>query len=166
MEKLVNDFAYGLFFWQAIILLVLILLLRKFAWRPVLNSLDQREKGIKDALESAESAKLEMQNLKSTNERLMKEAREERDAMIKEARQIKEKMITEASTEATEKANSILVNAQETIKSEKHAALAEIKAQVANLSIEIAEKVVKRELDNKEDQMRLVDNMLDDVKLN
>jgi len=166
MEKLVNDFAYGLFFWQALILLVLILLLRKFAWRPVLNSLDQREKGIKDALESAESAKLEMQNLKSTNERLMKEAREERDAMIKEARQIKEKMISEASTEATEKANSILVNAQESIKSEKHAALSEIKAQVANLSIEIAEKVVKRELDNKEDQMRLVDNMLDDVKLN
>lgn len=166
MEKLVNDFAYGLFFWQALILIVLILLLRKYAWRPVLNSLDKREQGIKDALDSAEKARLEMKNLQANNEKMKKEAREERDELLKEARQIKEKMIADASGEAEEKANAMIVKAQESIRTEKQAALSEIKAQVANLSIEIAEKVVKKELDNKEDQMRLVDNMLDDVKLN
>ena len=91
MEKLVNDFAYGLFFWQALILIVLILLLRKYAWRPVLNSLDKREQGIKDALDSAEKARLEMKNLQANNEKMKKEAREERDELLKEARQIKEK---------------------------------------------------------------------------
>ncbi|MAN27022.1 MULTISPECIES: F0F1 ATP synthase subunit B [Mesonia] len=166
MEKLVNDFAYGLFFWQALILIVLILLLRKYAWRPVLNSLDKREQGIKDALDSAEKARLEMKNLQANNEKMKKEAREERDELLKEARQIKEKMIADASGEAEEKANAMILKAQESIRTEKQAALSEIKAQVASLSIEIAEKVVKKELDNKEDQMRLVDNMLDDVKLN
>ena len=166
MEKLVNDFAYGLFFWQALILIVLILLLRKYAWRPVLNSLDKREQGIKDALDSAEKARLEMKNLQANNEKMKKEAREERDELLKEARQIKEKMIADASGEAEEKANAMILKAQESIRTEKQADLSEIKAQVASLSIEIAEKVVKKELDNKEDQMRLVDNMLDDVKLN
>ncbi len=166
MEKLVNDFAYGLFFWQALILIVLILLLRKYAWRPVLKSLDKREQGIKDALDSAEKARLEMKNLQANNEKMKKEAREERDELLKEARQIKEKMIADASGEAEEKANAMIVKAQESIRTEKQAALSEIKAQVASLSIEIAEKVVKKELDNKEDQMKLVDNMLDDVKLN
>ena len=166
MEKLVNDFAYGLFFWQALILIVLILLLRKYAWRPVLNSLDKREQGIKDALDSAEKARLEMKNLQANNEKMKKEAREERDELLKEALQIKEKMIADASGEAEEKANAMILKAQESIRTEKQAALSEIKAQVASLSIEIAEKVVKKELDNKEDQMRLVDNMLDDVKLN
>ena len=91
MEKLVNDFSFGLFFWQVAILVVLILLLKKFAWGPILNSLNSREEGIKDALESAEKARMEMQNLKSDNEKLLQEARAERDAILKEAREMKEK---------------------------------------------------------------------------
>ena len=166
MDQLLNDFSPGLFVMQAVILIILILLMKKFAWKPILSSLDEREQGIQGALEAAEKARLEMKNLQASNEKLIKKAREERDEMLKEARTIKEKMISEASTEAEEKASKILANAQETIIAEKQAALAEIKAQVASLSIEIAEKVVKKELDSKEDQMKLVDSMLDDVKLN
>ncbi|HIB36307.1 F0F1 ATP synthase subunit B [Mesonia sp.] len=156
----------GLIVWQTVVFVILVLLLAKFAWRPILGLIKERESSINDALDSAEKARLEMKNLQASNEKLIKKAREERDEMLKEARTIKEKMISEASTEAEEKASKILANAQETIIAEKQAALAEIKAQVASLSIEIAEKVVKKELDNKEDQMKLVDSMLDDVKLN
>ncbi|SHI66114.1 ATP synthase F0 subcomplex B subunit [Mesonia phycicola] len=156
----------GLIVWQTVVFVILVLLLAKFAWRPILNLIEERETSINEALESAENAKIEMKNLKSTNERLIKEAREERDAMLKEAREIKDKMIADASVDAEQKADSIISKAQEAIAAEKQAALSEIKAQVANLSIEIAEKVVKRELANKEDQMSLVDSMLDEVKLN
>tara|TARA_B100001146_G_scaffold38498_1_gene32211 strand:+ start:790 stop:1284 length:495 start_codon:yes stop_codon:yes gene_type:complete len=156
----------GLIVWQTVVFVILVLLLAKFAWRPILGLIKERESSINDALDSAEKARLEMKNLQASNEKLIKKAREERDEMLKEARTIKEKMISEASTEAEEKASKILANAQETIIAEKQAALAEIKAQVASLSIEIAEKVVKKELDSKEDQMKLVDSMLDDVKLN
>lgn len=156
----------GLIVWQTVVFVILVFLLAKFAWRPILGLIKERESSINDALDSAEKARLEMKNLQASNEKLIKKAREERDEMLKEARTIKEKMISEASTEAEEKASKILANAQETIIAEKQAALAEIKAQVANLSIEIAEKVVKKELDSKEDQMKLVDSMLDDVKLN
>ena len=156
----------GLIVWQTVVFVILVFLLAKFAWRPILGLIKERESSINDALDSAEKARLEMKNLQASNEKLIKKAREERDEMLKEARTIKEKMISEASTEAEEKASKILANAQETIIAEKQAALAEIKAQVASLSIEIAEKVVKKELDSKEDQMKLVDSMLDDVKLN
>ncbi len=156
----------GLFVWQTVVLLILLFVLAKFAWRPILGSIRKREESINEALDSAKKARLEMENLQADNEKLLQEAREERDAILKEARQIKEKMISDASEEADNKANAIIEKAQESIRTEKKAALAEIKAQVANLSIEIAEKVVKKELDNKQKQMELVDNMLNDVKLN
>ncbi|MBW2960192.1 F0F1 ATP synthase subunit B [Mesonia aestuariivivens] len=156
----------GLIVWQTVVFVILVFLLAKFAWRPILGLIKDRESSINEALDSAEKARLEMKNLQASNDKLLKKAREERDAMLKEAREIKGKMIAEASTEAEQKANKILMNAQEAIVAEKHSALAQIKAQVASLSIEIAEKVVKKELDNKEDQMKLVDSMLDDVKLN
>lgn len=156
----------GLIVWQTVVFVILLLVLAKFAWKPILNIVQEREDSINESLESAEKARLEMENLKANNEKLLKEAREERDAMIKEARQIKEGMIADAATEAEEKANAMIARAQESIKAEKQSAMAEIKAQVANLSIEIAEKVVQKELDNKEDQMKLVDGMLDNVKLN
>ena len=157
---------FGLFFWQTIVFLVLLFLMAKFAWKPILNSVKDREDSINDALASAENARLEMKNLKANNEKLLKEAREERDIMIKEARQIKEKMIADASGEAEIKAKSMIASAQEAIKMEKQAALNEIKTQVASLSIEIAEKVVSKELTSKEDHKKLVDSMLDDVNLN
>ncbi|KJD36786.1 ATP F0F1 synthase subunit B [Tamlana sedimentorum] len=166
MDQLLNDFSPGLFFMQAIILIILILLMRKFAWKPILNSLQDREDGIKNALESAENAKLEMQNLQADNDRLLKEARAERETMLKEARELKDKMIEDAKTEAQEQANKMIAQAQASIESEKNAAMAELKSQVAGISLEIAEKVVRTELSNKDKQLQLVETMLDEKSLN
>lgn len=166
MEKLVNDFSFGLFFWQILILVVLIVLLKKFAWKPILDALNLREEGIQGALDSAENARKEMQNLKADNEKLLQEARLERDAMLKDAREIKEKVIAEASAEAQAKADKIVAQAQVTIQNEKNAAMADIKNQVATLSIEIAEKVVREQLSSKDKQQKLVESMLEDVTLN
>ncbi|MBK5192832.1 MAG: F0F1 ATP synthase subunit B [Flavobacteriaceae bacterium] len=165
MDKLINDFSFGLFFWQLAILIVLIFLLKKFAWKPILDSLNTREEGIKDALDSAEKARKEMQNLNADNEKLLQEARLQRDSMLKEARELKERIVTEASSEAQEKADKIVAQAQITIQNEKNAALADLKNQVAELSIEIAEKVIRKELSSSEQQYRLVEEMLEDVTL-
>lgn len=166
MEKLINDFSFGLFFWQAIILLVLILLMVKFAWKPIMESITAREEGIRDAIASAETAKKEMMNLKADNQRLLDEARAERDTMLKEAREIKEKMIADAKSEAEVQGAKMIAQAKATIESEKNAAMAELKTQVSGLSLEIAEKLLKGELSNKESQTTLVEKMLDEVKLN
>ena len=165
MDKLINDFSFGLFFWQLAILIVLIFLLKKFAWKPILDSLNSREEGIKNALDSAEKARKEMQNLNADNEKLLQEARLQRDSLLKEARELKEKIVTEASSEAQEKADKIVAQAQVTIQTEKNAALADIKNQVAELSIQIAEKVIRKELSSSEQQYRLVEEMLEDVTL-
>ena len=166
MEKLINDFSYGLFFWQAIILVILIVLLAKFAWKPILTALAAREEGISNALLAAENAKKDMQNLKSDNEKLLAEARAERDAMIKEAREIKEKMIADAKSEAQAQGEKMIESAKASIESEKNAAMAELKNQVSSLSLEIAETLLKGELSNKEAQTKLVEKMLGDAKLN
>ncbi|MDX1461500.1 MAG: F0F1 ATP synthase subunit B [Marinirhabdus sp.] len=166
MEKLINDFSFGLFIWQIILFLLLLFLLRKFAWKPILKAVEDRETGIKDALDSAEKAKLEMANLQADNEKLLQEARAERDAMLKEAREMKAKMIADAKDQAQAEANKTIANAQVAIEGEKKAAIAELKETVATLSVEIAEKVVKSELSNKGKQLELVDTMLKDAKLN
>lgn len=166
MDKLINDFSYGLFFWQAIILVILIVLLAKFAWKPILAALAAREEGISNALLAAENAKKEMQNLKSDNEKLLAEARAERDLMIKEAREIKEKMIADAKSEAQAQGEKMIESAKASIESEKNAAMAELKNQVSSLSLEIAETLLKGELSNKEAQTKLVEKMLGDAKLN
>lgn len=166
MDKLINDFSYGLFFWQAIILVILIVLLAKFAWKPILAALAAREEGISNALLAAENAKKEMQNLKADNEKLLAEARAERDAMIKEAREIKEKMIADAKSEAQAQGEKMIESAKASIESEKNAAMAELKNQVSSLSLEIAETLLKEELSNKEAQTKLVEKMLGDAKLN
>ena len=156
---------FGLVFWTMITFLILLLILRKFAWKPILDSVSQREEGIKDALASAEEAKKEMQNLQANNEKLLKEARAERDAMMKEAREIKDKMIADAKEEAKDVAAKLIQNAQASIEQEKQAALSELKHQVAELSIGIAETVVKKELSAKKDQLKLVEDLLSDVTL-
>ena len=166
MDKLINDFSYGLFFWQAIILVILIVLLAKFAWKPILAALAAREEGISNALLAAENAKKDMQNLKADNEKLLAEARAERDAMIKEAREIKEKMIADAKSEAQAQGEKMIEAAKASIESEKNAAMAELKNQVSSLSLEIAETLLKEELSNKEAQTKLVEKMLGDAKLN
>ena len=166
MDKLINDFSFGLFFWALLIFVGLVFLLKKFAWKPILDSVNTREEGIRNALLSAENAKKEMQNLKSDNEKLLAEARAERDAMMKDAREIKEKMIADAKSEAQTQGLKMIEQAKAAIQSEKNAAVADLKNQVATLSIEIAEKVLKSELSDKDSQTKLVEKMLGDAKLN
>jgi len=166
MDKLIGDFSVGLFFWQLILFVGLIVLLRRFAWKPILGAVNEREEGIKNALASAEDAKKEMQNLQSNNEQLLKDARAERDTLMKEAREIKDKMISDAKEEAKEVTSKLIESAQASIEQEKQAALAELKKQVADLSIGIAETVIKKELASKDDQLKLVEGMLEEVTLN
>lgn len=166
MDKLINDFSFGLFIWQILIFVGLIFLLKKFAWKPILDAVNEREDGIKSALLSAENARKEMQNLQADNQRILQEARLERDGMLKEAREIKEKMIADSKTEAQAQGLKMIEQAKAAIESEKNAAMAELKSQVSNFSIEIAEKLLKDELSNKEAQTKLVEKMLGDVKLN
>jgi F-type H+-transporting ATPase subunit b len=163
--NLLEDFSPGLFFMQAIILIILIVLLGKFAWKPILNALNDREEGIANALAAAENAKLEFAKLEASNEAAAQEARAQRDAIMKEAREIKEKMIVDAATVAQEKADQIIAKAQEAIQAEKKAALADIKSQVANLSLEIAEKVTRQQLSEKDAQLALIDKMLAEANI-
>ena len=165
MDKLIEQFSLGLFFWQLILFVALVLLLKKFAWKPILDAVSEREEGIIKALDEAENARKEMQNLTADNERILKEARIERDVMLKEAREMKESIITEAKGEAHAQATKVIEQAKATIESEKHAAIAEIKNQVAELSLGIAEKVMRSELSDKNKQIRLVEDMLKEVKL-
>lgn len=166
MDRLLNDFSVGLFVMQAVILLILILLMAKFAWKPILNALQEREDGIQNALDAAANAKIEMQNLTASNDKLLKEARAEREAMLKDAREMKDKMIADAKEEAQTQANAMITQAQEAIQGEKKAAMAELKSHVANLSVEIAEKVVRQELSNKDKQLELVESLLGEATLN
>ncbi len=156
---------FGLVFWTAITFLLLLVILKKFAWKPILGAVTEREDSIKNALLEADKARQEMQDLKSDNEKILKEARTERDNMLKEARDIKNSMIEEAKDEAKTQANKLMEQAKAAIQSEKLAAIAEIKSQVANLSIDIAEKVVKDELSDKNKQLKLVEQLLGEVKL-
>ncbi|WP_396211853.1 F0F1 ATP synthase subunit B [Flavobacterium sp.] len=166
MEELFGQFSLGLFILQTVLFIGLIFLLKKFAWKPILDAVNEREDGIKNALLSAENAKKEMQNLQADNQRILQEARLERDTMLKEAREMKEKMIADSKNEAQVQGLKMIEQAKATIESEKNAAVAELKAQVSNLSLEIAEKLLKDELSNKESQVKLVEKMLGDAKLN
>ena len=165
MEKLLGEFSFGLFIWQTFIVVGLLLLLRRFAWNPILNAINDREEGIRSALQSAEDARAEMQNLQSDTERILKEARAERDELLKEARDIKQKIIDDARDEAKTQAAQIMKQAQVAIESEKQSAVAELKQQVAFLSIEIAEKVTKETLSDDKKQTQLVEKLLKDVNL-
>lgn len=164
-SELINP-GIGLVFWMLITFVLLLVILKKFAWKPILGAVKDRETSITTALASAEAARKEMHNLQADNQRILQEARMERDAMIKDAREIKEKMIADAKAEAVAQGEKMIEQAKATINSEKNAAMAEIKNQVAGLSLEIAEKLLKNELSNKEAQTALVEKMLGDVKLN
>ncbi len=156
----------GLVFWTVITFLFLLIVLKKFAWKPILGAVNEREDSIKNALLEADKARQEMENLKSDNEKILNEARAERDAMLKDARDIKSNMISEAKDEAKVQANKMIEQAKTAIQNEKLAAITELKKQVATLSIDIAEKVVKEQLSNKDKQEKLVESMLNEVKLN
>jgi F-type H+-transporting ATPase subunit b len=156
----------GLIFWMTITFLIVFLLLRKMAWKPILASLKERENSIQSALDSAEKAKEEMQALQASNEAILLEARNERDKLLKEARETKDSIIAEAKAGAQKEADKIMQNAKDSIQSEKAAAMDELKNQVAKLSIEIAEKIIRTELSSDEKQKALVNTMLDEVNLN
>ncbi len=158
--------AFGLIFWMFVSFALILFLLKKFAWKPILEMLDEREKTISDALNSAQRAKEEMTALRAGNEKLLQEARNERDNLLKEAREAKEMIINEARAKATDASDKILASARENISNEKMAAITELKNYVATLSIEIAEKVLKQELADPNKQKELVQTLLKDTKLN
>lgn len=166
MEKLINDFSVGLFFWQTLLFVILVFFLRKYAWKPILNAVEEREDGIKNALDSAEKAKQEMENLNADNERILVEARIERDSLLKEAREMKNNIINEAKEQAGSEADKILSSAKEQINNEKMKAITELKNSVADLSIDMAKMVLKSELKNSDKQKQLVTEALKEVTLN
>ncbi len=157
---------FGLVFWMTVSFLIVVFILRKFAWGPILSSLKERETSIEDALNAAKKAKDEVANMKAENEQLLKQARNERDMMLKEARDTKDAIVNEARAKAQTEADRMIASARETIQNEKMAAITELKNQVATLSIEIAEKVIRQQLASDEKQKALVNDLLKDVKLN
>ena len=165
MEKLISEFSIGLFFWQSIIFIGLLFLLKKYAWGPILSSVNERENSIKDALKAAKDARSEMENLQSDNQRILKEARAEKEALLKEARSIRSEIISTAKEEAKDEAQKILTQAQHAIQNEKRAAINELKDQVGSIALEIAEKLLRKELKSKDKQMDLVNEILKDTEL-
>lgn len=166
MEQLINDFSIGLFFWQSLLFLVLVFFLRKFAWKPILEAVEGREEGIKNALQAAENAKADMQALNADNERILADAKTHRDKLLKEAREMKENIISEAKDKASQEADKVMAAAKEQINNEKMKAVTELKNQVAELSIEVAEKILKSELKDADKQKELVAAALKEAELN
>jgi F-type H+-transporting ATPase subunit b len=156
----------GLIIWQAIIFLLLFFLLAKYAWKPILNSLKIREASIQDALDSAEKAKAEMAQLQADNKKMMEEARQQRDLMLKEARDVANSIREEAKEDATKQAEKIITDARVAIHTEKQAAMAEVKGQLAGLVLTVAEKVLKDNLKDDAAQTALIDKYVKDVNLN
>lgn len=156
----------GLVVWHSISFLLLLFLLTKFAWKPVLKMIKDRENSIDNALASAEKAKLEMQRLTSENEQLLKEARIERDAILKEAKELKDQIVAEAKGQAQTEGAKLIAQARKEINDQKKQALAEVKSQVSALSLDIARKVLQKEFESTSKQEELISDLLKDVKLN
>ena len=156
----------GLLFWQAVVFLALFFLLAKFAWKPILGSLKERELSIHEALASAEKAKEEMARLQAGNEQLLREAREERDRIVRDARDAANRLIDQAQAEAKRSADRLIEDAKAVINTEKQAALRDVKSQVALFSIQIAEKLIRKNLSGDQAQRDMVEEYLKDIKLN
>lgn len=150
----------GLLFWMTLTFIILLFLLAKFAWKPILNAVNEREVSIQDALNQAQLAKEEMAQLKSDNERIIREAKAERDAILKEAREIKDKIVSDAKEAAKTEGDKMIAQARQTIVAEKIAAVSEIKNQIGALSVQIAESILKQKLDNADAHNQLVENIL------
>ncbi|MFZ2340980.1 MAG: F0F1 ATP synthase subunit B [Bacteroidales bacterium] len=157
--------AIGTLFWTVVIFTLFFLILTKFAWKPILNMVKQREEMIKGSLASAEKARKEMVKLQSDNEAILKKAREERESILKEAREVRDKMIAEAKGKASEEADKIVEKARTGIEREKALALTDIREQVANLSVDIASKLLGERLSQTGEQGKLIDHYLKDIDL-
>lgn len=156
----------GLLFWMTLTFVILLVLLSKFAWKPIVNAVNEREASIVDALNQAQLAKKEMQDLKSDNERIIREAKIDRDAILKEAREIKERIVGEAKDVAKAEGERMIESAKQTIQSEKNAAMSDIRSQIGALSVNIAESILQKNLENTEAQNELVQNYLNKSNLN
>ncbi|MDT8430348.1 MAG: F0F1 ATP synthase subunit B [Bacteroidales bacterium] len=156
----------GMIFWTTLFFLILLLILRKFAWPSILAAVHARNESIRKALQSAEKARVEMAKLQADNEKVLAEAKAERDAIMKEARDVKEKIISEAKEKASEEASKLLKNVRETIQNEKAAAITEMKQQMAVLSVEIAEKILRQKLDSNKEQKALIEKLVDEIDMN
>jgi F-type H+-transporting ATPase subunit b len=156
----------GLIIWQLIVFVLLFLLLSKLAWKPIINSLKERERSIQDALDTAEKARLEMSQLRSDNERLLKDAREERERILREAREVSNRMKEEAQQDAKKAADKIIEDARAAINIEKQAALKEVRIQVSMFALDVAEKLMKKNLSNDKAQKELVEGYIKDLKIN
>tara|TARA_X000000368_G_scaffold21627_1_gene16817 strand:+ start:77 stop:577 length:501 start_codon:yes stop_codon:yes gene_type:complete len=165
MEKLITEFSFGLFFWHSLIFIGLIFLLKKFAWKPILDAVDERDSSIKKAISSAENARKEVEALKEDNSRILKEARVERDKLLKDAKKTKEDLIENAKEEAKLEALKIINQANLSIENEKRLAIKELKNQVSLISMEIAEKVIKKELDDNKKQEEFLNKLIDETNI-
>ena len=158
--------AFGLIIWTLLAFLIVFFILKKFAWKPILDSMNKREEGIADSLATAEKIKIEMSQMKSENEALLVKDREERAQMLKEAKETKDKIINEAKEQAKVETNKIIADAQSVINQQKMAAITDLKNQVGKLVIEVSEKILRRELSNKQDQEKYIQQLAENVKLN
>jgi F-type H+-transporting ATPase subunit b len=158
--------SFGLIIWTLVVFVIVFFILKKFAWKPILNSLSEREKNISDALLSTEKVKKEMESLKSENEILLGKAREERSQMMREAKVTRDKIISEAKEQARIETNKIIADAQVVIHQQKMASVIDLKNQVGNLVIEVCEKVIRRELNNKEEQEKYIRQLAENTELN
>lgn len=156
----------GLIFWMLVSFSLVMYVLAKYAWAPIMKGIHHREETIERALEAANEAKKEMLLLKAGNEQLLRDAKDERDALMRDARKVKEAILDEARTKANEESARIVENARENIQFEKMAAINDLKNQIASISIEIAEKLIGKELENKEQQKKLTEKLLKEVKIN
>lgn len=156
----------GMIFWTTVFFLILLLILRKFAWPAILSAVHARNESIRKALDSAEGARAEMAQLKADNEKILAEAKAERDAIMKDARDVKDKIISEAKEQASEESARLLKHAREAIQNEKVSAITEMKEQMAVLSVEIAEKILRQKLGSDKEQQALVEKLVDDIDLN
>ena len=163
---LLENFSSGLFIIQSVVFIILLLVLRKFAWKPIMDALNEREGTIVDSLNQAKLARQEVQNLKAENENIIREAKIERDNILKEAREIKERIVGDAKNVAQTEADKIIEQARQSIQAEKTAAMADIKNQIGALSVTIAESILKQKLDNDGAQNALVENILNKSNLN
>ncbi|WP_312322550.1 F0F1 ATP synthase subunit B [Soonwooa sp.] len=156
----------GNLFWTTVVFILLLALLAKFAWSPILSAVRERENNIQDALNQAKLARQEMSQLKEDNERILREAKLERDAILKEAREMKDKIVNDAKDVAKVEGEKMIANAKASIQTEKNAAMADIKNQIGTLSVSIAENILKQKLDNNEAQTALVENLINKSNLN
>jgi F-type H+-transporting ATPase subunit b len=157
---------FGLIIWTLLAFLIVFFILKKYAWKPILNSMNEREQGIADSLATAEKIKIEMTQMKSEHEELLVKAREERGNMLREAKETKDKIISEAKEQAKVETNKIIADAQSVINQQKMAALTDLKNQVGNLVVEVSEKILQRELSNKQEQEKYIKQLAENVKMN